>query len=440
MAIARELWDRFGTLCLDDAPDDVVTVAKQCVLDWFGCALGGSATPLAAILHNEVARTPGPSSIVASATTHAPREAALVNGAMGHALDFDDTHLEMGGHPTAPLWPAAFAVAEELDASGADLLTAFIVGFEIETQFGRALGPRPYERGWHTTSTAGVVGAAAAVSHLLGLDAVQFGHAAGIAASQSSGLKANFGTMTKPLHAGQAAERGVLAARLGSAGFTANPAAFEANQGLLHASGAAAGATEPAADPTGWTLPRTLFKYHASCYLTHAPIEAALAASAGQLRPADVEAVSIAVHPALLDVCGIPSPSTGLETKFSLRGTAALALLGDNTADPATFDDKRIVAEDVRALIERVEVATDTSLGRTATRVRITTVDGAAPEASFDSGVPATDLQLQGHRLRQKFDALAGPVLGDEADALADRIGDLERLDTARGLAVWATR
>ncbi len=436
---AHDLWDRFGGLRLDDVPDDDVTVAKQCVLDWFGCALAGSGTDVADILRDVVAGTAGSSSVVASPTTCDAREAALVNGAMGHALDFDDTHLEMGGHPTAPVWPAALAVAEEVGATGAALLTAFIAGFEIETRLGRALGTTPYERGWHTTSTVGVLGATAAVARLLGLDVVQFGHAAGIAASQASGLKANFGTMTKPLHAGQAAERGVLAARLARRGFTANPAAFEANQGLLHASGATDGSSAPPDVATRWSLHRTLFKYHASCYLTHAPIEAALAAGSG-VAPGAIEAISIVVHPALLDVCGIPSPTTGLEAKFSLRGTVTLALLGDNTADPATFDDKRIVAEDVQTLLKRVEVVTDSTLGRTATSVTITTVDGNERQASFDSGVPSADLRLQGQRLRQKFDALAGPVLGDDADVLADRVQHVEELGEAGALAVWWTR
>jgi 2-methylcitrate dehydratase PrpD len=437
MTFAHDLWERFGGLRLDDVPDDVVTVAEHCILDWFGCAVAGSRTDLADILRDVVAATPGSASIVASHRTCAAGEAALVNGAAGHALDFDDTHMEMGGHPTAPVWPAAFAVAEELDAGGLELLTAFIVGFEVETQLGRALGTEPYERGWHTTSTAGVFGATAAVSYLLGLNSAQFGHAAGIAASQASGLKANFGTMTKPLHAGQAAERGILAARLAERGFTANPSAFEGNQGLLQATGAADRASAPTGDPTRWSLHRTLFKYHASCYLTHAPIEAALAA-ADRISPTEIDALVVEVHPALLDVCGIPSPTTGLQAKFSLRGTVTLALLGDNTADPETFDDKRIVAEDVQSLLERVEVVTDSSLDRTASRVRITTVDGSELDASFDAGVPATDLGLQGSRLRQKFDALAMPVLGDGADLLAERVDSLERLDSARALAVWS--
>lgn len=436
MAMSHDLWERFGGLSLPDVPDTVVTVAKQCLLDWYGCALAARDTPLAVILREELADTPGRSSIVGSSATCGASQAAMVNGAMGHALDFDDTHMGMGGHPTAPVWPAALAVAEQEGASGADVLTAFIIGFEIESRLGSALGRHPYENGWHTTSVAGVLGATAAVARLMDLNAVQFGHAAGIAASQASGLKANFGTMTKPLHAGQAAERGVLAARLARRGYTANPAAIEGNQGLLQATGSAG---EGSADASAWMVPETLFKYHASCYLTHAPIEAALEAGR-DLSSFDIEKVTLTVHPALLDVCGIPEPKSGLEAKFSLRGTVALALLGDNTADPSTFDDKRIVAEDVQSMLERVHVATDGSMARSAAHLVVSAADRGTREASFDSGVPASDLALQGRRLSEKFEALVGPVLGDTAGPLAQRLAVLEDLVDLRDLAVWSNR
>lgn len=431
MALSHDLWDRFGGLQLSDVPNHVVTVAKQCILDWFGCALAASDTPLAVMLREEVADTPGNCSIVGSSVTSGAGQAAMVNGAMGHALDFDDTHMGMGGHPTAPVWPAALAVAEQQGASGADVLTAFIVGSEVEGRFGSALGRHPYERGWHTTSVVGVLGATAAAARLLGMDRVQFGFAAGIAASQASGLKANFGTMTKPLHAGQAAERGVLSARLARRGYTANPAAFEANQGLLQATGSASDGAEAAE----WMLPDTLFKYHASCYLTHAPIEAALKASSG-LSSNDVDRITLTVHPALLDVCGIPEPSSGLEAKFSLRGTVALALLGDNTADPETFDDKRIVAEDVQAMLNRVEIVTDESLARSEAHLRLSSVDGRSRDASVDSGIPASDLGLQGRKLREKFGALANPVLGEATDVLAKRLAEIEDVVDLRNLTL----
>lgn len=434
MTITDELWERWGRLRLDDVPDDVRHLARQCVLDWFGCALAGRSEPLAGILRAELGTIAGPCTVLGQSARCAAAQAAMINGAIGHALDYDDTHTVMGGHPTVPLLPAALAMAEELDASGADLMAAFVAGFEVESRLGVALGGRPYANGWHTTSVIGVFGATAATAHLLGLDREAFGHAMGIAASQASGVKANFGTMTKPLHAGQAAERGVLAGRLAQRGFTAHHDAFDANQGLVQATGSPGvrrDRLDEAADD--WLIRRTLFKYHAACYLTHAAIESTVA-----LRPGidvdDVARVVLEVHPSILDVCGIPDPTTGLEAKFSLRGTTAMALLGDDTADPASFDDERVRSEEVQAVLARVEVTTDDVLGQTESVVRMQ-VGGTWQHARYDSGVPATDLDAQGRRLRAKFDALAGPVLGTGAKALADRIDGLEHLRSATELA-----
>ncbi|MDY7105539.1 MAG: MmgE/PrpD family protein [Actinomycetota bacterium] len=434
MTITDELWERWGRLTIDDVPDEVAVLARQCVLDWFGCALAGRAEPLAGILRAELGTIAGRSTVLGQSARCAAGQAAMINGAIGHALDYDDTHTTMGGHPTVPLLPAALALAEDLDATGAELLAAFVAGFEVECCLGVALGGRPYANGWHTTSVIGVFGAAAACARLLGLDCEQFGHALGIAASQASGLKANFGTMTKPLHAGQAAERGVLAARLAQRGFTADPDAFESNQGLVQATGSP-GVQRDRLDGVAdeWLIRRTLFKYHAACYLTHAAIESA-AALRPRLDAGDVERVKLVVKPSILDVCGIPEPTTGLEAKFSLRATTAMALLGDDTSDPEAFSDARARSEEVQELLARVEVTTDDALRQTESIVRVH-ASGASHEARHDSGIPATDLDAQGRRLRAKFDALAVPVLGSGAKALADRIDTLDQLPHATDLA-----
>ena len=273
MRLANHLWDRFGRLGLDDISEPARTVAGQCVLDWFGCALVGSREPLSAILRDELGDQAGPCSIVGTELHCAPGVAALLNGAAGHALDFDDTHSMMGGHPTVPVFPAALAQAQEMGASGQRLLVAFIVGVEVESRVGALIGGAAYKKGWHSTSTIGVHGAAAAACHLMGASNEQFAHALGLAASQASGLKANFGTMTKPFHAGHAAERGLLSARLAMRGFTSNPEAVDGRQG--YADAAASGH-----DEVNWQrleeqdgrflIEDTLFKYHAACYLTHA--------------------------------------------------------------------------------------------------------------------------------------------------------------------------
>jgi 2-methylcitrate dehydratase PrpD len=250
----------------------------------------------------------------------------------------------------------------------------------------------------------------------------------GLAASQASGLKANFGTMAKPFHAGHAAERGLLSARLARRGFTANPNALDANQGLAQAAGDGHWHPEQLESHGDWLLTETLFKYHAACYLTHAAIEAT---SAIKAHAEDVDRVKLVVNPAILDVCGIPRPTTGLEAKFSLTATVAFTVLGIDTTDPASFTDGNADDERVRALIERTVVSTDQRLRTTQARVEVHG-QGRARTAEYDSGVPASDLAVQGAKLRTKFAGLVDPVMGADAKALADRIEHISDLPTAR--------
>ncbi len=432
--LTTELWRRYGSLSYRDLPDDVRTVATHCILDWFGCALAGSQEPLAEILRDEFGLTQGNCTILGSDLRASASHAALINGAAGHALDFDDTHPIMLGHSTVPILPAALAVAEEQHCSGEELIAAFVVGVELACRLGAAIGPEHYAKGWHVTSSIGVFGATAAAAKLLGLDDERFGHAIGLAASRSNGLKANFGTMTKPLHAGNAAESGVVAARLASRGFTANPDAFSSGQGLVEAAG---GGTVRLQDverlSERWLIESTLFKYHAACYLTHAAIEAT-----GSLNVAagDLEKAMVTVNPALLDICAIAHPKTGLEAKFSLAATIAITLLGDDTADPATFNDTRVNEPAVKSLIERVEVKTDELLSGTQSRLRLEMRDGAVHETECDTGIPASDLDTQGRKLRAKYTGIARPVLGERSEVLAQRIERLAELGDAVLLSV----
>ena len=423
------LAQRWAHLTPSDVPDDAAVVARQCILDWFGCTIAGSREPLSRILLDEVVghEPDGPCTIVGTASTTTARTAALVNGAAGHALDFDDTHTMLSGHPTVPVLPAVLALAEELDASGAAVQTALVVGIEVECRVGALLAPGHYRAGWHATGTIGTIGAAAGCAHLLGLDPGRTAHALALAATQAAGLKASFGTMAKPLHAGKAASDGLLAARLAAAGFTGNPAVLEASQGL----GEAAGGTVP--DPSRldrlegrWAIRETLFKHHAACYLTHASINAALDL-AQQVTPGVVEEVEVHVSPDSLQVCDIAEPATGLEGKFSLRATTAMALLGDDTTDMAAYTDERMGADELVALRDRVLVVPEEGRVGTRSRVVVVTTSGERLEAEDDTGRPATDLVLQQERLAAKFVGLASPVLGPErAVALRDAVGSVE--------------
>lgn len=445
MRLANHLWDRFGRMTLDDIPAEARTVAGQCVLDWFGCAFAGSREPLSTILRDELGGQVGSCSIVGTDLCCPPGVAALVNGAAGHALDFDDTHSMMGGHPTVPVFPAALAQAQEMGASGERLLAAFVVGVEVESRVGALIGGAAYRKGWHSTSTIGVHGAAAAACHLLGASNEQFAHALGLAASQASGLKANFGTMTKPFHAGHAAERGLLSARLAMRGFTSNPEAVDGRQGYADAAakGHEAVNWQRLEEQDGcFLIEDTLFKYHAACYLTHAAIE-----SVGRLRPqlaaagvaaGDVEKAVVTVHPGLLDVCGIPEPKTGLEAKFSLIATTSLAMLGIDTTDTGTFVDATLDDPEVARMIDRVEVRTDHGMGHTQARVELR-ANGHRLEEFHDTGIPATDLEAQGAKLAAKMTGLTAPLLGAEAsDRLREMSLHLEAVEDIRDLAALA--
>jgi 2-methylcitrate dehydratase PrpD len=431
-ALLGRLAERWSPTRFGDLPPAVVEVARHCALDWFGCALAGSREPLAVLLRDELDE--GAATIVGLDRTASPRTAALVNGAAGHALDFDDTHTLLSGHPTAPVLPAALGLGEELDASGEDLLTAFVVGVEVECRVGALLAPGHYRAGWHATGTVGTLGAAAACARLLGLDGQRTTHALALAATQAAGLKASFGTMAKPLHAGKAATDGLLAARLAGRGFTGNPGVLEAPQGLA----AAAGGADP--DPSRldrledrWTILDTLFKHHAACYLTHASINAALALG---VAPDEVQQVDVHVARDSLQVCDISEPATGLEGKFSLRATTAMALLGDETTDMAAYSDARMAAPDLLAMRDRVRVVPEDERPGTRSRVVVTTTDGRTLEAEDDTGRPAADLALQWERLSAKFRGLAAPVVGEEgADRLRQAVAEAARARTLGKLA-----
>lgn len=438
----RALAETVRGIRYDDIPDEAREVARHCLLDFLGAALAGSRDPLAAILLAEIVRREdGREAGLIGHPERATRlTAALVNGAAGHALDFDDTHTMMGGHPSVPVLPALLALAEAERTDGRALLTGLVAGVELECRLGLLLGGGHYLAGFHSTGTLGTFGAAAACAHLLGLDEGQWLHALGLAGTQAAGLKSGFGTMAKPLHAGRAASAGLLSALLARGGFTGQPAILEIAQGFAATHASAAPSVALLDHYAGRFLIRdTLFKYHAACYLTHAAIEAAL-----QLRqrhgldPASIGAVEVRVAPTLLGVCNVQEPSTGLEGKFSLRVTAALALLGADTSDPATYSDAKMKEPRLLALRDRVRVMPSDDMAPTRARVLIEST-GESVAAEVDTGVPAADLVVQRERLRRKFLGLATPVLGaSRATRLAEAVLSAQGIDSVADLLRWA--
>jgi 2-methylcitrate dehydratase PrpD len=438
-AVTAEIARRSAALSHGELPGDIRLLARQCLLDWLAVTLAGAGEELSHILRAEAAEQGGneAATLIGDGRKVPTQQAALVNGAASHALDYDDVNMAMGGHPTVPVMPALLALAEARQASGAQFIAAFVAGYEALCRIGRLVAPGHYARGFHATATVGSFGAAAACAHLLGLDAPGTAVALGIAGTQAAGLKSMFGTMCKPLHAGKAAQNGLIAASLAARGFTSRGDVLECPQGFAETQSPdfrpEAALAEP---PGGWHLRHNLFKYHAACYLTHAPIECAREIRERlALEPEAVREAVLRVDAGASKVCHILAPRTGLEAKFSLRLTTAFALAGRDTASLDTYDERNAGDPLLVRLRDKVRVEFERGWPHTLAELKVTLADGRSAEARRDSGKPAGDLAAQGRRLEAKFMALAAPVLGERgAERLAacvwalDGIGSMTEL------------
>ena len=346
-----------------------------------------------------------------------------MNGAASHALDFDDVNLAMTGHPSVVLLSALLALAEERGSSGQDVLTAFVAGYELQCRLGLLLAPGHYNTlGFHATGTLGSFGAAASCAHLLGLDAEKFATALGIAGTQAAGLKSMFGTMCKPLHAGKAAYHGLLAARLAQRGFTARADVIECAQGFARTHSPDFNPADALAEPPGgFHILSNLFKYHAACYMTHAPIEAArkLREQHG-LTPDSIARIHLTLDETCDRICNIAAPRTGLEAKFSLRLTTAMALAGVDTGGLASYSEATASDPTLIALRDRVEFDFRPGLPNTLAQLDLELTDGRRLTTSYDAGIPASDIAEQGRRLEEKFSLARGTDPGRGEDTRPD--------------------
>lgn len=412
---------------------DQTVTAKSCILDWSAVALAGRDEPVSRILREMTSSEGGTAeATVIGLTGRLPaRAAALSNGTTSHALDYDDTHFDHIGHSTVGVLPAALALGEALGRDGGEVLDAFVIGLEVACRVGRYLGSGHYRHGFHQTATAGAFGAAAASARLLCLDEERCRHALGLVSTRASGLKSQFGTMGKPLHAGLAASNGVEAARLASLGFVSNPQGLECVQGFADTH-AGEGDAQAAFDGLGehFRFDRVQFKHHACCHGTHAPIDAlrALRAKAGP-GVAEARSVTLRVHPQWLRVCNILLPATGLEAKFSFRLTGAMALAGRDTAALESFSDAACADPGLARLRERVNVETDDALGSIEAIAIVEMPDGRRIEHHCDLARPV-DAAITRSRLVEKAEALIG------RPATATLLETVDTLDTGDGFVL----
>jgi 2-methylcitrate dehydratase PrpD len=432
-------------------PPAARAAAARAVLDTVGVTLAGAAEPAARIVQRVVEQDgSGPCRVLGTPLRASAANAALANGTAAHALDYDDMCFVSLAHPSAPLVAAALAVAEVAGAAGAALLDAYVVGFELEGRLGRAMNPRHYQRGWHCTATLGTLGAAAAASRLLGLDAASTEHALAIAASEASGLKENFGTMVKPLHAGLAARNGVVAALLAQAGMTASRAAIDGPQGLLAAMDSEQPSLEPFAADLGtrWEIVETgiTVKLYPSCAGTHPSLDALLDLKRRDgFSAGEIEAIEIGVDPIVPTILLYDRPASGLEGKFSMPFCAAAAMVhgrvGIDTFDAALLRDPAIAA-----MQDRVTMRVDPTLDATApsltqARVTVRLRDGRALTASANGARGYPERPASDEELAMKFRSCATATLSGPgaANALA-QLNAIESIADVRTLTACFVR
>ena len=398
-----------------DIPAEVIELGKKSILDGLGLALAGSRAETGSISRQYVEQTgvsSGKATIIGSAQRTSPRFAALVNGISIHADDFDDTQLAAARdrvygllmHPTVPVLPAIFALAEQGSMTGKEWMLAYHVGAEVECKIAEAISPRHYQDGFHTTGTCGPFGSAAACAKLLKFDLSKTLDTFGLAASHSGGLRENFGTMTKPFQAGHAAESGLVSAELVGLGWTAAEQILEADRGFFHACG---GSYDPSAimDHLGkpWTFasPGVSLKPYPSGSLTHpAMTELARLIEAHKIEAGQVEKVDVGANHNMTTTLLHHQPKTGLEGKFSMEFCLAILLL-ERKAGLGQFSDKMVQRPEVQAMIRRINFYVDpeaesAGYDKMTSILKIHLKDGSvvSGRADFGKGSPANPMSF----------------------------------------------
>ncbi len=423
----------------EDLPEPVRKEARRTLLNWVGCAVGGSRHETVDVAIAALAPFSGP----AQATVLGRGErmdilhAALMNGITSHVFDFDDTHLKTVIHPAGPVVSALLALAEHRPISGRDFLTSMVVGIEAECRIGNAVYPAHYDRGWHITGTAGVFGAAVACGRSLGLTEHQMVWAFGLAATQPVGLREMFGTMTKSFHPGRAAQNGLTAALLASRNFTSTEVALEGKSGWANVLSTSRNYSE-ITDNLGRTYEVSLntYKPFACGVVIHPTIDACIQLRNEHRLTADaIDRIDLRVHPLVLELTGKKTPTTGLESKFSVYFAAALAIVA-GSAGVRDFSDANAKDVTIVALRDRVTATVDATLKEEQVGATVVLKDGRRLEKFIDHVVGSVERPMSDADLERKFMALAEGVLPEsQARALIAKCWEVEGLASTADIA-----
>ena len=431
-----------------DIPQAGVDKAKDCILDCIGVAIAGSAESIRAPVMQYIEAIGGAAdaTLIGVGGKTSVTNAALANGVFGHVLDYDDTNQIFIGHGSVVVVPAILALAEKLGSSGRDVLTAYMLGTEVQWKLGEALvdcGDH-YGKGWHSTGTIGAFGATASAAKLLGLDESQAAHAFGIAASEVGGFQEQFGTHCKPFHAGRANEIGVRAALLAKGGFTSSRSAFEGKVGWLKLVAEKYDLSKIDRFGAPWGILEETFgrgmnlKAHPVCASALGAVEGMqkLIAENG-FAAEDVETIECGVRPHSLNILMYHEPTTGLQAKFSAEYWPAITLLRGRLG-LREITDEVVSQPEVQALVRKVKVYPEPSITVATARVQIkvTLKNGRTISEAYYPAKGATDNPLTREELTEKFNECAewGGVPADKAGRAIDLVSGLERLESVRDL------
>jgi 2-methylcitrate dehydratase PrpD len=459
--LTRHVAEFVLNLKYEDIPPDVVSLGKKSILDGFGLALAGSMSEAGAISRKYAGNFGSSrenSTLIGGSTKVSPRFAAFVNGVSIHADDFDDTQLAVAKdrvyglltHPTAPVLPPAFAIAEAQNISGKGLMVAYFAGVEVETKIAEAIAPRHYVDGFHSTGTCGSFGSAAASAKLKQLTLEQTLYAFGIVGAEAAGLRENFGTMTKPFQAGHAAENGVAAVDLAALGWTAAPQILEAPRGFFHAYGGSfdlAAIQNKLGNPWTFAIPGVSLKPYPSGSLTHPAMTAMLRLiEKYNIFAADVVKVDVGTNQNMPNALIHHRPQTSLQAKFSMEFCIAVLLL-ERKASLAQFTDAYVSRPEVKGMVERVNfyvdpVAERAGYDKMTSLVTVHLRDGKTltDRADFAKGSPADAMNMEEVHTKFRSCAEFAGWSRTKTDAIIEAVSDLERAPDVKQLAKFLSR
>jgi 2-methylcitrate dehydratase PrpD len=458
-ATSRSLTDYVaGFVCdtsLKDVPADVMELGKKSMLDGIGLSISGSVAKSGELVRqhlNSLGIPTGSATVFGSSIKTAPRFAAFANGVGIHADDYDDTQLAVAKdrvyglltHPTAPALPSAIAKGEALNASGADVFLAYQLGVEVECKISEAINPRHYQTGFHSTATCGTFASASAAGKLMGLNKETMLRALSIAGSQSAGLRENFGTMTKPFHAGRSSESGIVAAEFAQIGWTAAPTILEAPRGFFSAAG---GGYDPKAidgvlgKPWTFASPGVSIKPHPSGSLTHPGMTEMLRLiKEHNIKAEQVVSVKVGTNHNMPNALIHHRPTNELQAKFSMEFCMAILLL-EGRAGLSEFTDEVVMRPDVQAMIQKVDFGVDpeaeaAGFHKMTTIITITLTDGRVIRGSADFGRGSPAMPMTYDEVADKFreNCEFAKFSSQKANQVVEMIRGIEKVGTIREL------